>query len=149
MHSKHTCLWSLLTIYLDCLSEIRIVHLPHWIGYGRPCCKLGRSDLWKDGGSLYGACLDDWWPWWPPEEVIPDINSKVERPDQRQCSLNISIQFSQRLVKYDYIISETSPYIIPSKSAISHLHRFRTVSTLKCSQFFFQQGHFLVLLGVS
>ena len=44
------------------------------------------------------------------------------RPDQIQCSLKISIQFSLRFVTYDWIISETSPYDILSKSAIFHLH---------------------------
>ena len=39
-------------------------------------------------------------------------------------------------VSYSFNISETSTYVIPSKSAIFHLHRFPTVSTLKCSLFF-------------
>ena len=82
-------------------SEIWITLLPPWLGYGRPCCKLWAQWPLKKWRSLYGACLDDWGPWRPPGEVIPIIKSKMERPDQLQYSLTISIQFSLQFVKYD------------------------------------------------
>ena len=118
-----------------------ITLLPQWLGYGKPCCKLGVQWPLKGWRSLYGAGLDDWRPWWPTGEVIPDIRSEIERTDQLQCSLIISIQFSLRFVKYNWIISETYPYDIPSKSAIFHLHRLRADSTLKFSPFFIAKPH--------
>ena len=119
-----------------------------WLGYGRPCCKLGAQWPLKGWRSLYEAFLDAWGPWWPPGEVIHEITSQIEKPDQLQCSQKISIQFSLRFVKHDWIISEMSPYDIPSKSTIFHLHSFRIISTLKCS-LTFQQTHILALFGAN
>ena len=100
-----------------------IIILPQWLGYGRPCCKLGAQWPLKGLKSLYGACLDDWGPWWPPREAIPDINLKIERPDQLQYSLNLSTQFSLCFIKYDWIISEC-----PHMMIFHHNQQFSTLS---------------------
>ena len=53
----------------------------HGVACSEPWSKPHRTPL-REWTSLCGACLDDWGPWWPPGEVIPDINLKIERPDQ-------------------------------------------------------------------
>ena len=101
----------------------------------------------KGWRSLYGTCLDDRGPWWLQGEVMSNSSLTIKRPDQLQCSMIISIQFSLQFVKYDQIISETPPYSILSKSVIFHSHRFCTVTTLKCSPlFFFRKATFLSFL---
>ena len=75
-----------------CLSEIWINLLPQWLGYGRPSCKLGAQCPLKGLRSLYEACLDDWGPWWPRGEVIPDITRKLKDPINYNIPWNISLK---------------------------------------------------------
>ena len=77
------------------------------------------------------------------------LSRKNEGPSQLYCSPKTSIYLSLRFVKYVWIVSETPPCDIPSKSAIFHLHRFCTSSTLKCSLNLFQQSHSLFIFVVS
>ena len=77
-----------------CLSEIWINLLPQWLGYGRPSCKLGAQCPLKGLRSLYEACLDDWGPWWPRGEVIPDITRKLKDPINYNIPWNISFKWS-------------------------------------------------------
>ena len=131
-----------------CLSEILITLLPpQWLGYRRPCCKLVNPEMMEVLVRSIPRRL---------RAVMtargghtPIINRKSKASINYNVPWKVAIQFSLRFVKYDWIISETSPYDFPSISAIFHLRRFRIVSTWKSSLFFFQQSPILVLCGVS
>ena len=64
------------------------------------CCELGAQWPLKGWRSLYGECLDDWRPWWRPGEVIHEINSEIERPDQLQSSMKIATPVHEIWLNY-------------------------------------------------
>ena len=107
-----------------------ILHVIHAI-FCRDVASLGRSDPWKVGGP----CTENASTTEGRDGGQGRSYTKLTRKSKDPINYNLPWKLPLRFMKYDWIISETSPYDIPAKSAIFHLHRFRTVSTLKSPLF--------------